>query len=103
MLLSREIRHHLATVFNIPFSGVTEIRDQEVITDGRTMNDLEAISAEKMAEYVGSTDSFARLFELTVAKAHSELNPPVGVIKASEPAAPVEPAPAKKVRKAKAA
>lgn len=84
MLLPKDIRQHLATVFNIGMSGVTEIRDQEVITDGRTLNDLAALSAERMAEYVGSTESFARLFELTVAKAHSELHPPVGVIMSHE-------------------
>lgn len=93
MLLPKETRTHLAYVFSIPVSGVTEIRDQEVITDGRTVVDLEALSADRMAEYVGSTDTFARLFELTMAKAHSELHPPVGVIMASEPPAPVEPAP----------
>lgn len=81
MLLPRDIRQYLATVFNISLSGITEIRDSEVITDGRTINDLEALSLERMCEYVGSQETFARAFELTIAKAHSELNPPIGIIK----------------------
>lgn len=80
ILLPKEIREHLAIAFNVGRSSHTEIRDSEVITDGRTMSDLEAISKEKMTEYVGSEESFGRLWDLTIAKAHSELNPPVGVI-----------------------
>lgn len=90
MLLPKDIRAHLAVVFNIRVSGVTEIRDQDVITDGRTINDLEALSLERMCDYIGSEETFARAFELTIAKAHAELHPPVGVIK-GEVEAPVEP------------
>lgn len=100
ILLPKETREHLATVFNIPKSSHTEIRDSEVITDGRTMADLEAISKEKMAEYVGSDETFGRLWELTIAKAHSELHPPVGVIKAA-PVPESEPAPTKRAPKTK--
>ncbi len=85
MLLSKEVRELLAKEFHIPFSGVVEIRDQELITDGRTVQDLEKLNAESMAAYVGSEESFSRLFELTIAKAKSVLNPPVGEIKAIEP------------------
>lgn len=83
MLQTREIRQHLAHVFNVPLSGVSEIRDQEVITDGHTVADLSAITKDRMAEYVGSEESFGRLWELTVRKAYAELHPPIGVIEAA--------------------
>lgn len=80
MLLPREQRRHLVTVFDIPHSGVSEIKDQTVISDGHTQEDLMAITAEKMELYVGSKETFPRLWELTVAKCHYELNPPIGII-----------------------
>ncbi len=93
MLLPKDIRAHLAYIFDIPVSAATEIRDQELITDGRTIADLEALSKERMCEYIGSEESFDRAFELTVAKARAELNPPVGTIAAKEQAeVPVAPA-----------
>lgn len=81
MLLPREIREHLAKVFEIPRTGVTEIRDDQVISDGRTQDDLNTITSAKMADYVGSEESFGRLWELSIAKAKHELYPPVGEIK----------------------
>lgn len=84
MLLARETREHLAKQFKVPKSGVTEIRDQELISDGRTMIDLEVFTREAMCEYVESDETFGRAFELVIAKAHSELHPPIGVIKAKE-------------------
>lgn len=95
MLLDKETRIHLAKHFNIPVSGVTEIRDQELITDGRTMADLEALSLQAMCEYVGSQETFGRAFELTIAKAHSELHPPVGEIRAQSNSAVVSVEPIK--------
>lgn len=80
MLLKKEERDLVAKVFGLVKNGVSEIRDQEVISDGHTLEDLSAITADKMASYVGSMESFSRLWELTVAKIHSELNPPVGLI-----------------------
>lgn len=82
MLLPREIREHLAPIFGIGRSGITEIRDDQVISDGRTQEDLNAVTAGKMADYVGSEESFGRLWELSIAKAKHELHPPVGEIKA---------------------
>ena len=80
MLQPRDIRDHLATVFGVERNGVAEIRDQVIVSDGRSQEDLLAITTEKMAEYVGSEESFPRLWELTCAKAKHELNPPVGII-----------------------
>jgi hypothetical protein len=80
MHVPRETREKIATDFNVGRSGVTEIRDSEVITDGRSREDLSILTAEAMSEYVGSEESFGRLWELTIAKAHAELHAPVGVI-----------------------
>lgn len=76
MLVPAAERLVLARDLAVPKSGVTEIRDQEVITDGHTNEDLANITAEHMAAYVGSEDTFARLWELSVAKARSEVHPP---------------------------
>lgn len=78
--LPQETRNHLVKVFDIPQSGITEIRDQTVVADGHTNADLEAITADKMSAYVGSeigTLAFSRLFDITLAKVKSELHPPV--------------------------
>lgn len=81
MHLSREIREYLGHMWKIPRSGVSEVRDQTVISDGHTYEDLLAITHERMNEYIGSEETFARAWEITVAKAYSELHPPIGVIK----------------------
>lgn len=81
MHLSRELREYLGHMWKIPRTGITEVRDQEVITDGHTYEDLLAITHERMNEYIGSEETFARAWEITVAKAFSELHPPIGVIK----------------------
>ncbi len=81
MSLSRETRNHLIKVFDLKKNGVTEVRDQEVITDGYTTDDLKAINLGGMCEYIGSEETFGRAWEITLAKVHSELNPPIGEIK----------------------
>lgn len=77
MLLDKQVRNHLVKVFNIPRTGITEIRDQEIIRDGYSDEDLKAITLEKMNEYIGSTEVFPRAWELTCSKARYELNPPI--------------------------
>lgn len=81
MLASHEERVHIAHAFDLKKTGITEIRDNDVISDGYNSDDLSAITSEKMSEYVGSEESFPRLWELTVAKARAELHPPVGVMR----------------------
>lgn len=80
MHVSKEIRDYLALMWKIPRSGITEIRDQEVLSDGHTYDDLKVITLDLMCEYVGSNETFARAWELTIAKAYSDLHPPVGII-----------------------
>lgn len=80
--LSKEVRAHLVKVFSLVRSGVTEVRDQEVISDGFTVDDLKQITLEKMNKYIGSVETFPRAWEITLSKVYSELNPPVGEIAA---------------------
>lgn len=84
MHLPRNERDRIAYVFDLNKTGITEIKDEAVITDGYNQGDLMGITAEKMETYVGSTASFNRLWELTCAKAHAECNPPVGLIAKNE-------------------
>ena len=79
----KEIRDYLAQMWKIPRSGIAEIRDQEIISDGHTYEDLKVITHELMTEYIGSEESFLRAWEITVAKAHSELHPPIGEIRSA--------------------
>lgn len=67
-------------MWKIPRSGVSEIRDQEVVSDGHTYEDLLVITLDLMNRYIGSEETFARAWEVTIAKAFSELHPPVGII-----------------------
>jgi hypothetical protein len=76
MSLSRDVREKIAEVFNVQKSGVTEIKDNEVLRDGRTDEDLLAITLEKMNAYIGSEETFARAWEITISKINYELNPP---------------------------
>lgn len=78
--MDKKVRNHLAEVFHIVSSGVTEIRDQYVVSDGFTMDDLKGITLEKMCVYIGSQETFMRAWEITLMKVKSELNPPVGEI-----------------------
>lgn len=80
MLVPREERAVIARDFDIVATGVTEVRDQTVLSDGFTYDDLGKLTVEAMSEYVGSTETLPRLWELTVAKARSIVHPVVGMI-----------------------
>lgn len=81
MLLDREVRLHLVDVFNIRRSGVIEIRDQTVVTDGYTLEDLDAITQEAMARYIGSDmGSFMRMWDVTISRANFDMHPPIGAV-----------------------
>lgn len=77
MALPKETRDHLVKVFNLNRSGASEIRDQDIITDGYTNTDLLGITHTKMAEYTasGADVSFHRLWEITLSKVKYELSP----------------------------
>jgi hypothetical protein len=76
MILPKEVRDILIKDFNMVKTGPVEVRDEHVITDGFTNNDLSVFTAESMYSYAGEVASFGRLWELTVRKAHDKLNPP---------------------------
>jgi len=76
MALSKEYREHLIKVFGIIPTGIREVIDMTQVSDGVTNKDLEVITSEKMIEYVGSTEPFSRLWDLTLMKVKYELNPP---------------------------
>jgi hypothetical protein len=78
--LPKDVRDHLVEVFCLTRTGVTEIIDQTVKSDGYSNDDLKRISLENMCQYIGSEETFMRAWELTLAKVHSELHPPVGMI-----------------------
>jgi hypothetical protein len=78
--LPKDVRNHLAEVFSLNRTGVTEIIDQTVKSDGYSNDDLKRISLENMCQYIGSQETFLRAWEITLAKVHSELHPIVGVI-----------------------
>jgi len=80
MQLDSKIRSELILSFNIKKTGITEIRDQTLISDGYSAEDLKAITLEKMNEYIGSTeDSFPRAWEITCSKAKSIVFPPIAM------------------------
>jgi hypothetical protein len=79
MLLDKPIRLHLVTTFEIPMTGVREIIDDRVITDGHSNEDLKAISLEKMTTYIGSEETFPRAWEITCSKAKGEVYPPINL------------------------
>ena len=80
MELPHEIRLQLAKDFELVKSKGTEVIDQQVVSDGHTVADLAKITKAKMEEYVGSTAEFPRLWEITVSKARSIVNPAVDFV-----------------------
>jgi len=90
MALPKETKNHLVKVFAIPKSGVTEIKDQDVVSDGYTIADLGVITLDKMCEYIGSRETFARSWEITLMKVKSDLNPPMELPKPAEEVEPVK-------------
>ena len=74
----------MSQMWKIPRNGVSEVRDQEAISDGHSYDDLLKVSKERMIEYIGSEETFGRAWEITCSKAHTDLHPPVGMIRGRE-------------------
>ena len=91
MLLDKKIREHLVTVFDIKKTGPTEIRDNLIIQDGYSVEDLKAISLEKMTAYIGSEETFPRAWEITCSKAKGEVYPPINISPMADEPRDVEP------------
>lgn len=80
MWLPQQIRNRFIEVFQLDRTGIAEVRDQTVISDGYSQTDLAVINKERLCEYVGSEETFLRAWELAISKANYEVNPPVGEI-----------------------
>lgn len=82
--LSHEERMYLTAQFNVPTSGGAVTDGGVLISDGKSVKDLEVFTKESMAAFVGeSADTevgYARLWELTKAKAHADITGHTGVI-----------------------
>ncbi len=75
MFLPRAHRDHLVSVFDLKRTGISEIKNEEVISDGYSNADLEGITKEKMEAYIGSeAESFHRAWEITLSKCRGELS-----------------------------
>jgi len=79
----KDIREHLAKVFNLQRTGISEIRDNTVVSDGYTNDDLRGITQQKMIDYVGSDGDFNHLWKVSISKAKFELHPPLFEIKSN--------------------
>lgn len=81
MALPKDIRAHLVIVFDLKLTGITEVIDDRVVSDGYSNTDLQSITLEKMTAYIGSEETFPRAWELTCMKAKTDLNPPAVIQK----------------------
>jgi len=75
--LDKEIREKLIKDFNIQKSQVCEIKDNTLISDGVSNEDLQVVTQETMMEYLGITEAlpWGYLWELTLTKIDKELHP----------------------------
>lgn len=79
--LEKPVREHLRKVFSVARSGVTEVRDQTLISDGTNNDDLNAaFTKATMEAYVGVTESFPHLWDLSVSKATMEVFGPKPIV-----------------------
>lgn len=79
--LSHELREYIAKEFGIQRSVSTEIVDNRIVSDGRSVRDLQIITTEAMQKYLNDSKEkdFYRLWELTVSKAQYEMNTPIEI------------------------
>lgn len=70
MSLSKETRNKLIVIFSVPKTGVVEVINETVLTDGHNNIDLEVITIDKLKAYTGQLKgTFAELWEMAVEKA----------------------------------
>lgn len=75
--LPKEVRQHLALKFGLKRTGLTEVRDQTLISDGTTNEDLANVFTHAaLNAYIGSEETFAHAWEVAVSKAKFEIKPP---------------------------
>jgi hypothetical protein len=86
MSLDKDVKETLVKEFKIFKTGVTEVVDSQVVTDGFRTEDLMAINVVSMMEFVlqDTPLPFSRMWELTIAKVKFILNPPIMDISTGE-------------------
>ena len=65
----RIVREQLAKDLHIPKTGMAEVIDQTVVSDGYSIDDLGVINVPLLVEYVGRKESFKELWLAAVRKA----------------------------------
>ena len=74
--LPTEVRNKFRSLFGINKSGITEVDDNRIVSDGTTHTDLSVLTIPKLQEYTGDkSDDFYKLFYKAVEKINNELNP----------------------------
>lgn len=69
-----EVRYRIRAIFDIPKSGITEVHDAQVISDGTTHEDFKSLTTEKMQAYLNSDSTdFHKLFDTVIAKVSDEV------------------------------
>lgn len=78
MSLPTEAKQVLIKYFGIKRTGMVEVFNSEVKSDGYTQQDLSVISVESMSSFIGAEEklSFHSAWELTLKKIEFILNPP---------------------------
>lgn len=78
MSLAPEVKQVLIKYFGIKKTGMVEIFNNEVRSDGFTHQDLSVINVESMSSFIGAEEklSFHAAWELTLKKIEFILNPP---------------------------
>ena len=81
MHLDKDVRDLLVSKFDIPRTGIREIVDGTVVSDGVCNEDLKSLTEEKMSEYLNGVkhETFGHLVDLVVLKLKEELNPTIKV------------------------
>lgn len=70
MSLSKETRNKLAVIFSVPKTGVVEVINDTVLTDGHNNTDLEVITLDNLKAYTGQLKgTFSELWEMAIIKA----------------------------------
>ena len=79
------VKERLRKIFNIPKTGIVEVLNETVISDGVTNDDLKVLTEEAMSAYLGDVphETFGHLFDLVIEKIKHEIAHPPIVIELS--------------------
>lgn len=82
MHLDVPVKEKLRKIFNIPKTGVAEILNETVISDGIRNEDLAVLTEEAMSAYLGNVphETFGHLFDLVVEKIKYEIENPQPIV-----------------------